>query len=334
MTTAEPHQPQPAASTPRRWLAAATVLGAVAVTAVIGVAAMPGRSNVGHPTPGTPSDQPSAAGSDVSPSVRDTNWGRPCQHGNTGSAALTHPARDAAASDWLRLAAATIGTAEVDTQSGALVYVRLHQWFGDTTVGADNVGRTTQRVFIEESWYADDGSATTITSAFPPGTASPGPGVPGAELRREEQRAGTWHNRFPGQPSSDPPTLAGQLDQVQPGRVGAQARMRALGSIAREYTLPCGVRVAALLVLAQAPAVWRGEATDKAGRTGVAISIDSTDGITRDTLILDPATGVLLTHEETVLRNPGRLAGPFPQLRSSVAFIETGRRATITPHAR
>ena len=122
--------------------------------------------------------------------------------------------------------------------------------------------------------------------------------------------------------------LAGQLDRVQPAEVGVQARLRSLGDVAREYALPCPVRAAALLVLAQSPVIWRGEATDKAGRTGVAISIDSTDGVSRETLILNPATGVLLTHEEIILRNPGKLAGPFPQLRSSTAYIETGRRDT------
>lgn len=323
MVTAERTDTGPRARRRRWWPALAAALGTVLVTAGIGVAAGPG-----WPGPGTSTPDRAPTSADVPNPLSAASGGRTSCLAGTSTAAPTRPTRDTDASGWLRLTAAALAPTPADAQTGTVTYIRLHEWAGDMTVGADKTGRTTVRVSMSETWFAADGSATAIITTFPNGTASPGPDVPGATSERHQLPAGSWHNRFPGEPSSDPLTLAGQLDQVQPARVGSQARARALGGVAREYVLPCPVRAAALVVLAQSPVIWRGETTDRAGRTGIAISVDSTDGVSRETLILDPATGVLLTHEETILRNPGKLAGPFPQLRSSTAYIETGRRNT------
>ncbi|MDG6100503.1 hypothetical protein Daura_03875 [Dactylosporangium aurantiacum] len=309
---------------PRRWRWLIPAVVVLAVATVAGVAAGQRQSD----GPSTWHDQASVARPHVPGPAKASGGSTPCKPADAGAPTQARSARDTDASGWLQLTAATLVTAPADTLTGEFTYVRLYEWASDMTAGADQVGRTTMRVSMSESWFAADGSAATITTTFPDGTASPGPNVPGGRTEREHAPTGAWHNRFPGEPSSDPQTLAGQLDLVQPARVGVQARIRALADIAREYALSCPVRAAALLVLAQSPVIWRGDVTDRAGRTGVAVSIDSTDGVSRETLVLDPVTGVLLTHEETLLRNPGKLAGPFPHLRSSTAYIETGRRST------
>lgn len=233
---------------------------------------------------------------------------------------------DAAA--WLRATASTLLTTPSDSHAGRYAHIRQIAWYGDMTVGADQVGRTDLRLEVSEGWYAEDGSVTTITAVYPPGTTSPNPGVR-PKVERLDALPGESHPYFPGQPSPNPNQLQAQLGQIQPPEVGPQRTMRAIAAVAGRYHLPCPVRAAMLHLLASAPMIWRGPVIDRTGRAGVAISIDSRDGVGRETLTIDPATGSILAYHELILRNPGKLAGPFPQDRAYTAYLHNGRADTI-----
>lgn len=48
--------------------------------------------------------------------------------------------------------------------------------------------------------------------------------------------------------------------------------------------------------------VWRGQVTDRAGRTGVAVSFDDPPHDEQSVLIFDPHTGELYAHELVMMR--------------------------------
>jgi hypothetical protein len=72
--------------------------------------------------------------------------------------------------------------------------------------------------------------------------------------------------------------------------------------------------------------IWQGPVTDRAGRLGVAVTMDSDHGGTRDTLIFDPYTGRLLAYDLTYLRNPPGYHGPTPRSVSYTLYLDHGRR--------
>jgi hypothetical protein len=75
--------------------------------------------------------------------------------------------------------------------------------------------------------------------------------------------------------------------------------------------VPRQTRATILRILAGVPGfVWRGEVTDRAGRTGVAVTADEGDKQhhMQAVLVFDPRTGELLAHEFLALNWQGRLA--------------------------
>jgi hypothetical protein len=69
----------------------------------------------------------------------------------------------------------------------------------------------------------------------------------------------------------------------------------------------------------------RGEVTDRAGRRGVAFSVDSDAGATRDIVVFDPATGQLLSYERVVLVSPPRTAVRAPAVVTYVLYLARDR---------
>lgn len=310
---------------PRRWrpyLAAVAVLAVVAVVAV-GAGVLSGAGLAGEPAGSTTTTPAAVLSASAAACTAAADPG--------GTPAATDPPRPAVGADaeaWLRATASALLTTPSDRQTGRYAHLRQIAWYGDVTVGADQIGRTNLRLERSEGWYAEDGTVTTITAVYPPGTTSPDPNLR-PKVERWDAQPGEFHMYFPGQPSPDPNQLLTQLGSIQPPEVGPQRMMRAIANVAGQYHLPCPVRAAMLHILADAPIIWRGPVTDRTGRPGVAISIDGRDGVERDTLTIDPATGSLLAYHELILRNPGKLAGPFPQDRAYTAFVHNGRADTI-----
>lgn len=291
----------------------AVALAAIAVVLTAGLFLPPAAERTPLSRPPQPASQPMVC---ASPSAPPT----------TKAVAVPQVGSDAA--PWLQATAKTLALAPSDHETGRYAHIQYLAWYADLTIGDDHIGRSETRVEHTEGWFADDGAATLITTVYPPGTTNPRKGKPTA-VHRADEPPGTFHTSFPGPPSSDPATLRTQLKNLQPPQVGPQAIVRATAALVREYALSCPVRAALLHHLATTTPIWRGEVTDRLGRPGTAISIDDPDGVERDVLIIDPTTGTILAYHELLLRNPGRLAGAFPQDRSYTAFLQNGRSETL-----
>jgi hypothetical protein len=105
--------------------------------------------------------------------------------------------------------------------------------------------------------------------------------------------------------------------------------MHAVADMYRFHCLSAAQRAAALAVLAGTEGFqYRGVATDRAGRAGMAITFDSGDaatGVMRSILVFDSATGSLLTHEEVMLVNPPDATIEGPAVISYTLYLSCGR---------
>ncbi|OWV09086.1 hypothetical protein B5D80_10620 [Micromonospora wenchangensis] len=127
-------------------------------------------------------------------------------------------------------------------------------------------------------------------------------------------------------PSTDPRELSRQLlvDQgAEPGSTAESlAVLRGIANLNKEHCLGSAQRAAVLRVLAGLPGlVFRDWSIDATGRQGLAFSIDGEAAEetmdTRDTLVVDPARGALLFHEQTV-----RPETPVPVVESGTTFVD------------
>jgi hypothetical protein len=76
-----------------------------------------------------------------------------------------------------------------------------------------------------------------------------------------------------------------------------------------QYVVPRQTRATILRILAGVPGfLWRGEVTDRAGRTGVAITADDQQHYIQMVLVFDPRTGELLAQELVALKPQQPLA--------------------------
>lgn len=186
--------------------------------------------------------------------------------------------------------------------TGRYHYLDLQTWALWTRVAG---GEGHSRVVPAHSryWIADDGSGKTETV------------VDGKEQTRT-LAPGEWARMYDvGALSTDPATLAGQLAVGHPTSNGAAERFVAVTDLWIQQAPPPALQAAILRVLADQPGlVDRGHVTDRAGRPGVAVSVDSAYGglPTRYTLIFDPATGMVLDYEETLTTTAGKLNVPIP----------------------
>ncbi|GLH99876.1 hypothetical protein [Phytohabitans aurantiacus] len=204
---------------------------------------------------------------------------------------------------------------------GRYVFVRLRQWAADTTVGPDGIGTTTTMRFEHYRWRADDRSGRVVTHRQ---------AVPEPTITSEDFTTGELPGAIRAPLSTDPAALAGQINDVQPWRMGDQAGIRATADIYGWHEPDRDQRAAILAVLYERNLRWRGDAVDRAGRPGVAVSVDSSNGATRDLLILDPATGRPLAYELVFLRNPGSMRGPFPAVQDYVLYLHHNRQPNLT----
>ncbi|GAB3866054.1 hypothetical protein ACFPIJ_13405 [Dactylosporangium cerinum] len=108
-------------------------------------------------------------------------------------------------------------------------------------------------------------------------------GTLGAQARTEEREPGSSRDGITPPLGTDPAILASQIDKVQPWETGPFSGLQAIADTATTNYLTCPVRTATLDVIATMGGQDSGPATDRAGRPGIAIAVDSSDHAVRDT---------------------------------------------------
>ncbi|GAB3279097.1 hypothetical protein GCM10027589_05510 [Actinocorallia lasiicapitis] len=132
--------------------------------------------------------------------------------------------------------------------------------------------------------------------------------------------------------SADPERLAGQLAVGHPVANGPAERLIAVTDLLSYQVLPPELQAAVLRVLAAEKALeFQGDVTDRLGRRGVAIGVDSAFGglPTRYTLIFDARTGALLGEEQSLTGSPGSLGVAPGSLLGYSLWVRTGRVSAI-----
>lgn len=173
-------------------------------------------------------------------------------------------------------------------------------------------GRTTSEVVpvLSESWISADGAGRTVTTVEDPGKGA----------HRENERHGPGElagNQDLRILSADDRLLSEQLAPGHPAQNGPAERLVAIKDIYGQVPVPPAVRAAILRYLAATPTLTAtGTVTDRAGRAGLAFSLDSDySGLpTRYTLIIDPSDGRLLASEDTLTTRAGALNVPIPSV--------------------
>jgi hypothetical protein len=221
--------------------------------------------------------------------------------------------------------------------TGTFSFVRVAQWSLDMTSGDD----ATQVAIVPqltELWRAADGSGkiskVTLDAqdvATPPDAAALNTLAAQRVPQVETYPAGGLASVVP-----DPlPRTVEGLEKVlyahQPRVNGPKSAVRAVADLYRDSAVDLDVRIAALRVLAGTKGVlYRGVVTDRLGRSGIAVSVDSDNGGTRDLLVFDPRTGLLLGYESMFLRRPANLPVRVPAVFSYVLYLDQDRRPSAS----
>jgi hypothetical protein len=190
--------------------------------------------------------------------------------------------------------------------SGHYHYLDLQEWSLWSQISH---GEGDSRVVPSQrrAWIADDGSGRTESL------------VDGRQQSRTLEPGESRRLFDVGSLSRDPATLAGQLAVGHPTGYGVAEMLVAVTDLWREQALPPELQAAVLRLLADQPGlVNRGRVFDRAGRPGIAISVDSDySGLpTRYTIIFDDSTGMLRDYEETLTTTAGKLNVPIPSVIS------------------
>jgi hypothetical protein len=252
-----------------------------------------------------------------------------------------------AAAAHLRALAKRVTDAPYDTKAGRYAYRHTKSW-GTTVQSAEGF----EMGFVEEweEWTAPDGSGRTRTKRL-------GAEFPNEESRRyfEQRIAEGDYGPIPNESVEDvpapstgvaetpgpitqnpyepprpadrtrPPSNVADLAKLLRVEHGALDAAKWTMELYRSYAVPRQTRAQVLEILASlGQFVWRGQVTDRAGRTGVAISVDHTvpDKDMPDdphdsyqmVLIFNPDTGELLASEFLAL-------APARETLSYISFI-------------
>ncbi|WFF02977.1 CU044_5270 family protein [Micromonospora sp. WMMD964] len=243
------------------------------------------------------------------------------------------PARNAL----LQLANDIQNAPDANERAGRFSFVRVGQWSLDMASGS---GSTTVSVVpqVISTWRAPDGSGKISTVSLDRSDIGQRPdadAVVAAASRGaaevEMYSAGELAAVIPDPVPDDVNALEKALYAHQPRANGPESALRAVADLYRGTAVDREVRVAALRFLARTDGVLlRGRVTDRLGRKGLAVSVDSKRDGTRDLLVIDQETGWLLASESVFLRRPERLQVRVPAVFSYTLYLELGRRATMS----
>ncbi|MEU6073326.1 hypothetical protein [Micromonospora sp. NPDC047074] len=197
---------------------------------------------------------------------------------------------------------------------GAYAFVCLRVWSPDN----QGSGTTDLRSYRDErlTWNSRLAGRRTVTVVTEgrPSPSSPPP-TPYGEGDLTE---------VPPWPSTDPAELRDQLARQMgaPERRGAAGTLQEIARLNRYHPLGPAERSALLHQLADTPGIEeRGAYRDRADRPGLAFSADDREG-RRETLLVDPGSGELLSHETTRVQDNSVLGHQL--------FLKRGRTDTLS----
>ncbi|MFG3716158.1 CU044_5270 family protein [Micromonospora sp. NPDC047730] len=237
----------------------------------------------------------------------------------------------------LHLAAAVQAGPAAGERAGRFSFVRVGQWSLDIASGkgSTEVGVVPQ---VISTWRAPDGSgkvATVTIDRLDVGQRPNAEAVLDAAARGAAEvntyAAGELAAVVADPVPDDVDALERALYAHQPRVNGPKSAVRAVADLYRTTAVDRKVRVAALRFLARTDGVLlRGAVTDRLGRQGIAVSVDSDNGGARDLLIFDQETGLLLAYESMLLRRPERLPVQVPAVFSYVLYLDQDRRPDMS----
>lgn len=209
-------------------------------------------------------------------------------------------------------------------------FVRVGQWSLDMSSSAEQGSVVAVIPQVISTWRAADGTGKIATASLNRSDVGEKPDVQAlmtaaerGEIQVRDYAAGQLAAIVDDPIPHDVDALGDALFAHQPQDKGAQSAVRAIADLYRATAVEREVRVAALRFLARADGVLlRGETTDRLGRRGLAVSVDSKDGDTRDLLVFDHRTGWLLAYESIFLRRPEKLPVQVPAVFSYVLYLE------------
>ena len=219
----------------------------------------------------------------------------------------------------LKALASRAATAGGTPHAGRYTYVHTQSWYADTT----GKGRAaTSR--DEQLWWKADRTGlqiiTVLTEPPPSASVSEAGSTPQKTTYDKSNRLVVNIEK----PSTEPALLAAQLNDVEPVTNGPQSVVRGVVDLYRYHNLTAGQRAAALTALANTDGLTAYDAVvDRLGRSTLAISVDSDNGATRDTLLFDPTSGRLLSYERL------RLRASTAELADYIIFVTASNTDTI-----
>lgn len=207
--------------------------------------------------------------------------------------------------------------------AGPYHYVHTREWNLSTDMTTDmRVLGARIQVTDRQQWIASNGSGQLKITAD--GAAAPGSGVYGpGKLLADFVTGDTVED------------LRTALTRQNPHNTTAFDWIQTFNQVWGRQAVSPDLEVALLRTLAAQPGLTlSGTTTDRAGRTGIAISARSADGrggtpAMRVTLIFDPETGMLLDYEKVAL-DAGSLPIRAPATIGYVVWLASGHTRTIT----
>jgi hypothetical protein len=209
-------------------------------------------------------------------------------------------------------------------------YLLTEGWDLNTVVD----GRTVASAVIaweHQLWRAGDGRARTVDRFLPPQFPTPADrqawqdaGSPYDDGTRTEDFPTGFPAAFTGRPPQDPARLAAWLRRSDTSDI---AVLTGALDLLQEHVLTGAERAALLRTLARyTPLVFAGATTDRAGRSGLAFTAESTAGGARERhlLVVAGRDPVILAHERMLLEGATSLKVRRPAVLSYRTFRNAG----------
>jgi hypothetical protein len=205
--------------------------------------------------------------------------------------------------------------ASTSASGNPYAYVRRRSW----SVANSPAARPAPAVHatVTESWLRADGTGRVVTVT---GTGA------GSSRRDQRLRAGRPLPALAGEPAA----LASQLGLGYPAPAASAGQFAEVADVAARQPVTGPVQATLLGLLSRLPdLVNSGTVVDRAGRPGVAVSLNSSylRVPARFTLIFNSATGQLEEEDVTLIGGPGNLDVRPGSVVAYTTFLASGRVA-------